>query len=87
MVEKFISYTITEIYRKDVNEEIGTHCFEFLKKTLNNMIHTEYLARDREDFITEKSGELDGEDDIEEPLFYNQNFVGRNCWEEICEPV
>jgi hypothetical protein len=82
IIEKLISLTITNSYKKDIELNIGKHCFYFLKSLLNHMVIMESVSFDREDYnIDIKQLKK------EEPIFYDTMYHGINDWSELAEPV
>lgn len=82
ILEKLISYAITDSYKNEIEKNIGLHCFNFLKDMLNHMILINNLAYDREDYKLKIDEEKE-----EETIFYNNSYNGINDWEGISEPV
>jgi len=82
IIEKLISYTITESYRNEIDKSLGLHCFNFLKDMLNHMIIINNIAYEREDYDIEDVKELE-----EQPIFYDNIYYGFNDWSGINEPV
>jgi hypothetical protein len=83
-LEKLISYTITESEKKEMEKNMGSHCFNFIKVMLNQMVMMSNMAFDREDYNIEA---IDTNEQKKEDLFYDNIYYGTNDWKGICEPV
>src|SRR4051812_22313225 len=49
IIEKLISYSISEAYRREVEGKIPTHCWSFMHQILDNFVKLEFIAHDRDD--------------------------------------
>lgn len=56
IIEKLISYTFTELDRKDLDCKLPDHCFEFLQGFVNNCVKAEFIAHDRDDLDDHRLG-------------------------------
>jgi hypothetical protein len=81
ILEKLISFTITESEKKEMEKNMGNHCFNFIKVMLNQMVMMSNIAFDREDYKIEVN------DQKKKDLFYDNIYYGANDWKGICEPV
>ena len=50
IVEKLISLTFTQSERNDIDRSIPDHCFEWLKKNVDNYVRNQFICYDRDDF-------------------------------------
>lgn len=82
ILEKLISYAITESNKNEIEKNIGLHCFNFLKDMLNHMIQINNVAYDREDYKVVVNDETE-----EDVVFYDNLYSGYNDWSGINEPV
>ena len=82
IIDKLISYTITNSYMNEIEKNIGFHCFKFLRSMLNEMVLMNTLSFDREDYKIHPKKLKE-----EEPVFFDHIFPGVNDWSEIPEPV
>jgi hypothetical protein len=82
MVEKIISYTITDSNKKEIDKHIGNHCFFFLSKMLSQMIQMESITFDREDYKLDLNSIKENE-----LIFYDGIYHGINDWTATIEPV
>ena len=81
ILEKLISFTITESEKKIREKNMGNHCFNFIKTMLNQMLMMNSIAYDREDYNVEIVEQK------KEDLFYDNIYYGVNNWKGINEPV
>lgn len=49
IIEKLISFAITNAYKNEIDEQIPDECWCFMKKMLNNFVKVEFMAIDRDD--------------------------------------
>jgi hypothetical protein len=49
MIEKLISLTITEVNKRQIEQKIPDHSFEFMMNIINNYIKLEFMAYEKED--------------------------------------
>lgn len=82
ILDKLISYTITNSNKNEIEKNIGHHCFKFLRSMLNEMISMNSLSFDREDYKINPNKLKE-----EEPVFFDNTYFGYNDWSEISEPV
>ncbi len=54
IIEKIISLTMTEIYRKRIEKELSNHCYSSIKSILNNISKTYFITYDEDDYNIEK---------------------------------
>jgi hypothetical protein len=88
MIEKLLSFTITESMKNEINKQIGSHCFDSIHTLFNEMIRTDYLFYDREDYKLNKTSVID--ESLGHPpgqVFYNNKYYGQNEWNIIPELV
>ena len=52
IIEKFISFAVTESFVKNLSLKIPDECFDFAKSTLNTYINSQYIAYDRDEYKT-----------------------------------
>ncbi len=76
MIDKLISYTITEINRKSLDSKISQHCWTYANTLLDNFISGTKIPIDRDDTK-----------EITNDIFYNNVYRGVNDWSNIVEPV
>ena len=50
MIEKVISYAISRIFIKKVEEELPHECFDFTKKVLSTYIKTQFITYDKDEY-------------------------------------
>lgn len=50
LIEKFISFAVSESFVKNLSLKIPDECFEFAKSTLNTYINSQYIAYDRDEY-------------------------------------
>jgi hypothetical protein len=74
---------------------IPDHCFEDIKRSFNNMVHTSFIAYDRDDkddknkFENLNSSKLSDSLSFRnvEDIFFDNKYHGINEWVDIVEPV
>jgi hypothetical protein len=49
MIDKMIGIAAAEVFNKEINEKIPSHCFEFIRGCMNNMVHLSFIPYDRDD--------------------------------------
>ncbi len=79
IIEKLISYTITNYDRNVIDQKIPNHCFEFFHRIFNDALQAEYIAYDRDD-IKLKNFEPP------RPVFFDNKYNGFNDWSGLSEP-
>ncbi len=76
MIDKIISYTVTEINRKVLDSKLSEHCWTYANTLLDNFISGTKISIDRDDTK-----------EIANDVFYNNTYKGINDWSNIIEPV
>ena len=76
MIDKIISYTITEVNRTRLDAKITKHCYTYANSLFDNFISGTGIFYDRDD-----TKEIDDE------IFYDNVYRGVNDWSNIDEPV
>lgn len=82
IVDKLISFAITESNSRELDKQLGNHCFLFLKNFLNKMISMNYISYEREDYKVNHSILKE-----QEEIFYSNRHIGLNDWSCTYEPV
>jgi hypothetical protein len=76
IINKIISYTFTELTRKNTELKIPKHCFKYVTKMCNDFLSCTAMLYERDDT-----------QDNQERLFYDSKYYGINDWNIIDEPV
>jgi hypothetical protein len=58
IIEKLISYSITEAQNNRVEEQIPLKCWDFMKKMMDSYVKLEFMPIDRDDFSMNKEARL-----------------------------
>jgi hypothetical protein len=77
LLEKLLSYTITEVDKRCIERKIGNFCFEYVENILDNFVSSNFALYERDD-----TGPID-----DEYYCYDNYFHGINDWGIINEPV
>jgi len=82
IIDKLISYAITNSNKNEIEKKIGLHCFKFLRSMLKEMILMDNLCFEREDYKINQNKLKE-----KEPIFFDNVLSSYNDWSEIAEPV
>lgn len=74
MIDKIISYVITNISKKQVYTKIGYHCFSFLKNRITSVLSMKFISYDQCNCEQEKI------------IFFDNQLKNSDTWVEINEP-
>lgn len=89
IIEKLISYTITESNRIQHSKEISSFCNDYLKSLLSEALYLEFISYDQD--LTEKLTNLHQNEIIEEvptrQIFYENRIYGINDYSYLDIPV
>jgi hypothetical protein len=88
IIEKLISFTITETYKLEIEKKLNSYTFNYLKNTFHHLLEINYITRERDDNDLNKTQTI--EDDLFMPqsrYYYSNSYFGVNDWSEISEPV
>ena len=55
IIEKLISLTISELFKKEVDEEISNYCYNDILDILNDIKDLEFIRHDKDDLIKKHS--------------------------------
>lgn len=89
IIEKLISYTVTEIERTKHYKQVPSYCYDYVKNLLTESLYLEYITYDQD--ITEihkpnKSLAID-EEVHSRLIFYENRIYGINDNSYIAVPV
>jgi hypothetical protein len=76
IINKIISYTFTDLIRKQTDRKIPNHCFRYVTKMCNDFLSCTAMLYERDDT-----------EDNHQKLFYDSKYYGINDWKIIDEPV
>jgi hypothetical protein len=77
IIEKILSYTITEAFQYEIERKIPGKCWNYMHKLLDDFIHLEFIPHDRDD--------MNLKNDFFDDIFQEKKIFSKNSLEKVAE--
>jgi len=81
ILEKLISYTITNHTQNEINNKLPDFYFDFYRRMFIDVLQIEFMAYDRDDMVSDQTSMKN-----KTMSFFDNKYNGLNDWSNLLEP-